>query len=310
MPKICYLSKNLGPAKRKLIEQANRIIADYSRSGLRLTLRQLYYQFVARDLLPNNLRSYKNLGNAVNDGRVAGMIDWNAIEDRTRSLRSGAHWDDPAHIIGAAARSFAMDKWEGQKRRVEVWIEKDALVGVIEEVCGDLDVAFFSCRGYVSQSEMWSAAMRLVQYGKAGQRPLIVHLGDHDPSGMDMSRDIFDRLELFMEAHGVEAAEVRRIALNTDQVERYDPPPNPAKVTDSRAPKYIERFGTESWELDALEPTVLIDLIRTEVESVMDKTLWNQKYDEQERHREILTKASNQWEQVADYLENGPGSPY
>lgn len=310
MPCVCYIPKNFKPETLETIDHANQIIAEYRQAGLRLTLRQLYYQFVARDLLANTLRNYKNLGNAINDARLAGLIDWHAIEDRTRNLRSNAHWDDPAGIVRAAARSFALDKWEGQKRRVEVWIEKDALVGVIEEVCGDLDVAFFSCRGYTSQSEMWDAAQRLIRYGENGQHPLILHLGDHDPSGIDMSRDIRDRLELFMEAHGVMAAEVKRIALNEEQVERYAPPPNPAKVTDSRAPKYIERFGRESWELDALEPTVLIDLIRTEVERVMDKRKWQARYDEQESQRELLTKASEKWEDVADFLENGPGSPY
>lgn len=302
MSKVCYLEKNLGPAKRKLIEQANKIIVQYQQQGLSLTLRQLYYQFVARDLIPNNMKSYKTLGVAINDGRIAGLVDWSAIEDRTRSLQRSPHWETPADIIASAASSFALDKWSTQKNRVEVWIEKDALTGVIEGVCGTLDVSFFSCRGYVSQSEMWAAAMRLVRYAKNGQAPTIIHLGDHDPSGMDMSRDIFDRLELFMEAHGVESAKVRRIALNTDQIEQYGPPPNPAKVTDSRAPRYIDEFGHESWELDALEPTVLVDLITTEVNRVLDHDSWNKRYDEQEEHRTLLEKASDRWDELVNFL--------
>lgn len=314
MPRVRYRDQNFKDATLEIIHRANSIIDAYSKAGLRLTLRQLYYQFVRRDWFPeswadpktgstNNERSYKRLGNMVNDGRLAGMIDWHAIEDRTRNLRSRPHWETPADIIEAAAQSFALDKWVGQNRRVEVWIEKDALLGVIEEVCGDLDVAFFSCRGYTSQSEMWDAAQRLIRYSRNDQHPLILHLGDHDPSGIDMTRDIRDRLELFMEHHGVESAEVKRIALNWDQVQQYNPPPNPAKITDSRATKYIERFGVSSWELDALEPTVLIDLIRSSVESVMDRTKWDGRVKKQEHHRELLSEASSKWPEVATFLE-------
>lgn len=304
MPKVCYIPRDFKADSLEIIDKANQIIAEYRQAGLRLTLRQLYYQFVARDLIANKQSEYKRLGSIVNDARLAGLIDWHAIEDRTRNIRSNAHWDDPADIIEAASRSFALDKWEGQRRRVEVWIEKDALVGVIEEVCQDLDVSWFSCRGYVSQSEMWDAAQRLIGHSKQGQHPLILHLGDHDPSGIDMSRDILDRICLFMESHGHEAAEIKRIALTEAQVDQYSPPPNPAKVTDSRAPKYIARYGRESWELDALEPTVLVNLIRREVRRVMDADAWNARYEEQEEQRKQLTEASRRWTDVVSYLEN------
>lgn len=158
MPKIKYQDMNLGPAKLALVEQANAIIGEYRAQGFDLTLRQLYYQFVARDLLANRLQEYKRLGDVINDGRLAGLIDWDAIVDRTRFVRSLAHWNDPADIVNGAAQQFRVDLWATQPNRVEVWIEKDALVGVIEGVCQELDVPFFSCRGYTSQSEMWAAA--------------------------------------------------------------------------------------------------------------------------------------------------------
>src|SRR5512139_1588276 len=162
MPKVCYVPKSFSSNSMSIIEKANEIIAEYARLGFDLTLRQLYYQFVSRALIPNKDTEYKRLGSIINDARLAGLIDWDAITDRTRNLRSLSHWDDPGDIIYSAARSYHINRWEDQEYRVEVWIEKDALVGVIEGVCTDLDIPYFSCRGYTSQSEMWAAAQRLL----------------------------------------------------------------------------------------------------------------------------------------------------
>ena len=110
--------------------------------------------------------------------------------DRTRELRTLSHWDDPSSIVEACSKQFNLDLWDKQPFRPEVWIEKDALVGVFERVCRELDVPLFSCRGYTSQSEMWVAGQRMLQYKRNKQTPVIFHFGDHDPSGKDMSRDI------------------------------------------------------------------------------------------------------------------------
>ena len=153
MPKICYVERTFSAGSRELIDKANEIIADYAAQGFMLTLRQLYYQFVARGLIPNKQTEYKRLGSVINDARLAGLIDWSAIEDRTRNLRRQPHWGSPQDIIEVALSSFRHDKWKDQKHRIEVWIEKDALVGVIEPTCEELDVPFFACRGYNSQSD-------------------------------------------------------------------------------------------------------------------------------------------------------------
>ena len=154
MPKIAYRAKRFSPDRQDKIDKANVIIAEYAAQGYELTLRQLYYQFVSRDFIANNQREYKNLGDIINDARLAGLIDWEAIVDRTRNLQSLAHWNSPASIIDACASQYRIDKWADQPYRVECWIEKDALIGVIENVCKELDIAYFSCRGYTSQSEM------------------------------------------------------------------------------------------------------------------------------------------------------------
>lgn len=299
MARIAYIEKSFRDASLEVIWQANTIISEYQAIGFSLTLRQLYYQFIARGLLQNSQKNYNRLGLIVNEARLAGLIDWDAIEDRTRNLRGLAHWRSADEIVEAAARSFRHDRWQDQTHRVEVWIEKDALLGVIEGVCNQYDVPFFSCRGYTSQSEMHAAAMRLQSYrSEAGQEPIILHFGDHDPSGMDMTRDIADRMSMF-----IGGVEVRRLALNMDQVEQYDPPPNPAKITDSRAAGYIDRFGAESWELDALDPRNLAALIRGEIENVLDSKAWKASLERQEYERQNLTETSSRWRDVVTFVQ-------
>lgn len=299
MPKIKYRDIKFRPESLEMILTANAIIVDYIRQGYTLTVRSVYYQMVARGHIPNNIRSYKNFAGLIDNARMAGMIDWLHIVDNTRNLRSNSHWADPSDIIESARDSFRTDLWAGQQYRVEVWIEKDALVGVIDGVCRRLDVPYFACRGYVSQSEMWAAAQRLRKYSKEGQTPFILHFGDHDPSGVDMTRDIIDRMGIFLGD-----IELERLALNWAQIETYSPPPNPAKLTDSRAEGYIAEFGLESWELDALEPSVLTGLIETAVNSVLDQEEWNAALDKQAVGRELLRKTASRWEEVVEHLES------
>lgn len=158
MPKIEYKSIKFQQKSLELINLVNQVVEEYQAQGYELTLRQAYYQLVARGYIPNNERSYKNIGNLINDGRLAGLIDWHSITDRTRNLRSNSHWDNPADVIASARYSYLLNKWDGQPNYVEVWVEKDALVDIVGQACRPLDTPYFSCRGYTSQSEMWSAA--------------------------------------------------------------------------------------------------------------------------------------------------------
>lgn len=319
-----------GPDATRTLDQAEAICREYGRQGFDLTLRQLYYQFVARALIPNNQRSYKRLGDVVNRGRLAGYLDWSYIVDRTRNLRSLSHWADPGDVIDAAASSYARDKWANGATRVEVWVEKEALAGIVERTADQYDVAWFACRGYVSQSELWAAAQRHLGYLARGQNVVVLHLGDHDPSGIDMTRDIEDRLTRFLDvdwlhrhtdaiapgqdkgtlgeirAHmrefvGARPLTVNRIALNIDQVEEFNPPPNPAKLTDSRASSYVRAYGDESWELDALDPTMLANLIAGAIDEHRDAT-FDEIADQESEERAGLQLASARWDDVATYL--------
>lgn len=139
MPKICYTPRSFSVASCLLIDKANEIIAEYEAMGFDLTLRQLYYQMVARDIIANKQTEYKRLGSIINDARLAGLIDWDRINDLTRELRSVSHWGAPGDIIDSAARAFRLDKWADQDYRLEVWVEKDALRNVVERICTALD---------------------------------------------------------------------------------------------------------------------------------------------------------------------------
>ena len=290
MPRIPYINKNFRKDAQEIITKSNKIIDGYLRQGIDLTLRQLYYQFVARDEFPDDRRwtwtgrrwvrdpkgtknadpNYKWLGSIVNDGRMAGLIDWKSIIDRTRELKHLTTWESPEEIIQNSIDYYRIDKWKYQEYRPEVWIEKDALIGVIMGVCNELEVPYFSCRGYVSQSEMWESGMRMKDYSREDKIPFIIHLGDHDPSGIDMSRDIKDRIALFS---GTEF-EFKRIALNMNQIKHFNPPPNPAKITDHRSSGYIDDYGNESWELDAIEPVIMANLIRSIVLEIRNEARW------------------------------------
>lgn len=289
MPMIAYQEHRFNAGSLRMIANANAIITEYARQGYDLTLRQLYYQFVARDMLRNTMQEYKRLGSLVNDARLAGLIDWAHITDRTRNLHSLSRWDSPGSIVRACAEQYREDLWAGQRYRVEVWIEKEALAGVFQRVCDELRVDMFACRGYTSQSEMWAAGQRLRGILKAKQKPVILHFGDHDPSGLDMTRDIRERLQLFM--GGVV---LNRLALNMDQIEEHQPPPNPAKTTDSRYEAYLAEFSEESWELDALEPDLLAGLVRDAVAELRDDDAWETAQEHEEEGRTRLREVADE----------------
>jgi hypothetical protein len=288
--KECFVDKGFRAETLDLIEQINDILDDYNSQGFVLSLRQLYYQLVSRDLIPNTIQDYKRIGNIVGDGRLAGLIDWEMIEDREREVVYPAHWADAPDITMQAARQFRVDRWENQPRHVEVMVEKKALEGVLIPVCRDVDVRFTANRGYSSLSAMYEAGKRIQRAYDDQKDVYILYLGDHDPSGLDMDRDILGRLGLFS---GVDL-EVERLALLYSQIEQMRPPENPAKLTDSRAPGYIARFGMSSWELDAIEPRTLAQLVRDAVIYLRDDDLWQETIAREEAERAKLMKAAQE----------------
>lgn len=280
----------------KLICQANEIIDEFAAKGFVLTVRQIYYQFVARDLVPNTVQSYGLIQRTLDTGRMGGWIDWHAIEDRSRRVNKNSHWSSPQSILESAAAGYQLDSRRDQPWLLEVWIEKEALLGIIEPVCEELDITYLACKGYYSLSAMWRGAQRFLD--RPDQKGVVIHLGDHDPSGLDMTRDIRDRLHTF----GCTNIKINRIALTMEQVEQYNPPPNFAKLSDSRAPDYIEEFGSNSWELDALSPEIVTQLITEEVAKYTDQPKRDAILEQEQEQREQLERVAEGWN---DLIEGG-----
>lgn len=304
--KIAYDDKSFASKSLVTIEKADEIIEDYQAQGYKLTLRQLYYRFVASvPGFENSEKSYKNFGQLISDARLTGRLDWDAIEDRTRNLMGLGHYDSPADILSSSAWSYHRDRWEDQEVRPELWVEKEALAAIVERTALRNDVNYLCCRGYMSQSEMHEAALRFVRYFQKGQTPIIIHLGDHDPSGMDMTRDVTDRAEKFVSYHLGRDVEVQRIALNMSQIEQYEPPPNPVKLGDVRSSGYTRRFGEKCWELDALEPSVLDGLMQAAIDSVRDPDKWAAACEREEFERKTLQGVSDNWPKIEKLIASG-----
>ncbi len=272
------------------VEQCEEIIDEYQRQGLKLTLRQLYYQFVSRALIPNNDRSYKNLGTVVSRARVAGMLDWDAIEDRGRVADIPLEFDDLQHRVDSALYNYRLDRWEGQDCYVELWVEKAALAGVLEPLAHEFHIPLMVNKGYSSQSAMYESAQRVRRGTLDGEREaIILYLGDHDPSGQDMVRDIDARLRRYTRDEldiGVVS-----VALTTAQVRSHRPPPNPTKLTDSRAKTYMKAHGRECWEVDALDPATLQGLIRAALEAAIDQDMMDTVVAQEDADKDRLRTA-------------------
>jgi hypothetical protein len=353
VPKIAYEPGASRAQHLGVVMAAEAICEEYARAGYGLTLRALYYRIVARDLFPDSRRwhrlssgsyvkadpddptgtknadpNYKWLIGIITDARMSGLIDWNHLRDEHRGSAAMYHDDDPAQLIHSAASYFGLDLWEGQQRRVEVWVEKDALSSIVDRVAQRWDVGSFACKGYASATSLWNASRRFTSWIMGEQAVTILYLGDHDPSGMDMGRDVRDRLSYFsaydLAARGYDdrtaddAApdglpwlEVRRIALNMDQIEELNPPPNPTKIGDSRSAGYIAQFGEECWELDAVDPPQMDALISDAIAGIRDEDLVADRRGVQEDRRRMLTNLSDnydqiesRWDEIQDLLEN------
>jgi hypothetical protein len=274
MAKEYFKSVRFRQTSSELIIQCEAIVTEYLAQGLRLTLRQLYYQLVTKNLITNEEKSYRNLSSLVSDARLAGMIDWGAIEDRIRVPSIPAEWSSIQSIVESALYSYRLPRWADQPYYVELWVEKDALAGVLRPLAKEYHVPMMVNRGYSSQSAMYEASKRFayasIERFKKGSlgKLVLLYLGDFDPSGEDMVRDIRERLDMF----GV-SVDVRKIALTIKQVKKYKPPPNPTKRKDPRSADFISRYGASSWEVDAINPRELQKIIRSEMSSCVDQEM-------------------------------------
>lgn len=266
-----YKEINFRDASRERISFCNAIIDEYD--GQKLTLRQLYYQLVSRNIIANEEKSYKTLGKLVSEARVAGLVDWDAIEDRNRTPVIWSQYEGLEEYISGLKYGYRLPRWKGQENYVELWVEKAALAGVLRPLAAKYHVTLMVNRGYSSTSSMRESAERFIERCRNSNpdnerdlNPILFYLGDHDPSGEDMVRDIEQRMNTF----GVPEIRVEKLALTTAQVRQFKPLPNPVKLTDSRAKAYIREHGKTCWEVDALDPRRLTTIIETAFAEVTD----------------------------------------
>lgn len=295
------------PHNLKLVLFIDTLCKTYRQQGFMLSVRQLYYQLVSENMVVNEEKSYKRVASLINDGRLAGLIDWDAIEDRNRDIELHYRWSSGQEIIRNSANGFKMDMWENQDNRVFVIVEKAALSGVLGGVCNRMDVPLLAARGYPSVSVVRDLVQtHILPAMHNGQYPTIIHMGDHDPSGIDMTRDLADRIKLFCEDNYDFQPVVDRIALTMDQITKHKPPPNPAKQTDSRFLDYARHFGEMSWELDALKPQELVRLATDKINDYIDEDAWKERSDVVEEIRAKLVKVADDFDKIKPGRKKAP----
>lgn len=316
---------------QELIQHCQRITESYLEMGIKITLRQLYYDLVSEKLIPNHDTIYKKFSSLLTDARYCGLIDWEALEDRNRPSDMHSEWDDVHELIQSAIASYRLPRWNDQEYYIELFTEKDALSSIIQPICNKWHIRFNVNKGYSSASIMYQLAQRLAEKIKDGKKVLLLYVGDHDPSGLDMVRDVEARVNEFLKVwvenyfwetehenkdsdwyrteemghdgwrwffetdYLKEKFTILPIALTMEQINTLHPPPNPAKITDPRAKWYISNFGEESWEVEALKPNYLIELINETVKKYVDIDDYNRWLDLEKEHKKEMDGFAKEW---------------
>lgn len=278
----------------EIVKAVKEIVSEYR---TRMTLRQIYYRLVSRNAIPNNLNSYKNLSRILVTAREKGELPSHIMEDRGRTSIGGDFgYDDPTDFalrrlesLKGCASDYTREMWANQDEYIEVWVEKDALSRLVSGACGGYRVKTCVGRGYSSYTYVADAVDRFV--GMQEKQCTVIYLGDFDPSGLDITRDLGRRLA----EYGAEHVEIKRIALSKDQIKKYSLPPAPVKLTDARAEKFVDKHGKDVWELDALEPNVLQQTIQDEIVKHIDGDLWAETREKIEEDKKAISETIAGW---------------
>lgn len=262
-------------SRETLAPIVNDIIGDYD---IKLTVRQIYYRLVTKNVIPNTRSYYNSFDNILTRIREDGLVLWSAIEDRSRETIGGdISWEEsPQRFLEGELdalkecwRRYSLPLWTSQESYIEIWIEKDALSTLASHVCNRYRVLLFPCRGYSSGTKLVEAVSRLPDHS------VILYFGDHDPSGLQMQIDLKKRLRRYGSDMVMEP-----IALTKEQIDEYGLSPNPVKKADTRSPEYIAKYGEECWELDALPPDVLQKIIDKTIREHIDWEAWEKRQAE------------------------------
>lgn len=252
----------------ELLEQVQKVIESYDFS---LTLRQIYYQLVAKQIIPNQQKYYEKLSRLCVIGRDEGMLPEDAFADRLRKVDKPNSWDDLVDFMGTVKQAYRKDKWINQNAYIEIWTEKDALRGVISPITYEYDVSLMVVRGQVSRTAIYKGYNRFSQKLKEDKKCYLFYFGDFDPSGISIYNSFVERLKSYGEYD--EMIEFKRVALTPEQIEKYKLPQDPAKKSDPNYKKFVNQYGDNVVELDSLPPDALKNLIKNCIEAKVDDAI-------------------------------------
>jgi hypothetical protein len=281
-------------SKQEIIAAVKQITSTYR---TKMTLRQIYYRLVSKNLIPNNINAYKSLSDTLARARERGQLPSHIMEDRGRETIGGDYIDDtPEEFIQRRLSSldgcwnqFTKSMWDRQPEYIEVWVEKDALSRLVSQACGGYKVKTCVGRGYSSYTYVADAVDRFLS--RKDKQCTVIYLGDFDPSGLDIARDVGARLA----EYGADHVSIKRIGLTKAQINQYSLPPAPVKTSDARSKEFITKHGKEVWELDALEPNVLQSTIQAEITDHIDADLWEAVREETLAGREEIKESITEW---------------
>jgi hypothetical protein len=250
-----------------LIDKAVEILEEESP----MTIRQLFYRLVSMGALENRRNDYVKVSRIMTIARNDGRVDWDAIVDRSRPDYMPTVWDDAAEYAAAVSSSYRKDYWSTQPVLVEIWVEKDAIVGSIQPLTRELGVRVRPGKGFQSTTKVHE----IVGLFKRTGRPIFVYyLGDHDPSGRCAEDELHQRVMSQLPALKAEVFHMTRLAIHAKDIRKFNLPPLKVKTSDSRSESFIAEHGTQCVELDALPVNELRSRIRGTVEKHIDWPSW------------------------------------
>jgi len=262
----------------EIVEASLEVFQQYDTA---ITLRQLYYRLVSKLLITNTVNSYKRLSRIMVKAREDGDVPVNCLEDRSRRVlgkgdvgfgSAEEYLKTRLETLQDSWRGFTMPMWDDQHRNVLISLEKDALSRLVSRIANKYSVRTFPTRGYPSFSYVQEMS-RYITAKQDGRATVVLYFGDFDPSGVDIERDLTDRLEKY----GARDFEVRRVALTLDQIRQYSLPPMPVKRSDARADGFLAEHGDRAVELDALDPNIFQLTVEQSIRSQIDAAKWNAK---------------------------------
>lgn len=305
----------LNSETKAFLENIQDILKQYE--GTPITLRQLYYRLVARGMA-NNKKSYQRLIQLSGKWRKEEIIPIDAFVDRAREIKDfrwGNFKHEPGNWLKGNLENIIQDMtdrlerynlalWYGQEKRVFVGVEKNALVGVFEPVCREYNVTLLPCVGYPSLSFLKQFSKLLSSYESNDglghnmdieeSEPInyFLYFGDWDPSGLNIPEAINNNMDEVpsLSQNGASNYTYKHIALEPEFIEKYNLIPAPAKETDSRHDRFVEEHGKNVYELDALDPKVLQELIKNTIIAHIDGDTLTKRREKIDEGRKVINE--------------------